>query len=71
MAYSEKQLFEFMDSERQVLVTCDDGQLFKGRCWAYGSVYNDEEFKRIEPSLQVGSTVLYAGEIAKIEYADD
>lgn len=71
MTYSEKQLFDFMDSNRQVLVTCDDGQQFKGRCWAYGRVYNEEEFGRFEPSLQIGSTTVFAGEIEKIEYVDE
>lgn len=71
MTYSEKQLFDYMDSKREVLVTCDDGQTFKGRCWAYGSIYNEEEFERHEPSLQIGSTTLFVSEIEKIEYAED
>ncbi len=71
MIYSEKQFFDFMDSGRQVLVTCDDGQKFKGRCWAYGAIYNEEEFGILEPSLQIGSTILYAGEIEKIEFVEE
>lgn len=70
MIYSEKELFEFMDSERQVLVTCDNGQKFKGRCWAYGTIYNEEEFGIAEPSLEIGNVSLYASEIEKIEYVD-
>ena len=70
MTYSEKQLFDFMDSGRPVLVTCDDGQQFRGECLAYSRVYNEEEFDRFEPSIQIDDTTLYASEIEKIEYSD-
>lgn len=70
MTYSEKELFEFMDSRRQVLITCDDGQKFKGQCWAYGMIYNEEEFGIAEPSLEIGNVSIYASEIKSIEFAD-
>lgn len=70
MTYSEKELFGFMDSKRPVLVTSDDGQEFRGPCWAYGAVYNEEEFGIAEPSLEIGNVSVYASEIKSIEFAD-
>lgn len=71
MKYSMEALFDFMDSRRKVKVTCTDGQVFTGLCWAYGSAQNEEEYGVAEPSLEVGPGVsFYASEIEKIEYAD-
>ena len=71
MRYTEKKLFDFMDSEREVCVTCTDGQIFSGRCWAYCAVENEEEDGVFEPSLDVGpGTVLYISRIEKIEFID-
>ena len=71
MKYTEEELFEFMDSGKKVRVTCADGQVFAGRCWAYGAVVSEEEFGISEPCLDVGcSTILQLREIEKIEFAD-
>ena len=70
MKYSMKELFDFMESGRQVKVTCTDGKTFSGRCWAYSDVGNIEEDGVAEPSLEVGSTTIYQSEIQSIEYID-
>ena len=71
MRYTEKELFQFMDAGSAVRVTCTDGQVFTGPCWAHGSVVSAEEFGKAEPSLEVGcETVLFASEIEKIEVVD-
>lgn len=70
MKYSLKDLFDFMESEKVVKVTCLDGKIFQGRCWAYSSVQNLEEDGVDEPSLEVQDTVLYLSDIQTIEYAD-
>ena len=66
--YTMKELFDFMESEKEVRVTSVDGKVYTGRCWAYGDVQNDEEYGINEPSLEVQDTTLYASEIEKIEY---
>lgn len=68
MKYSEKDLFDFMDSKRPVKVTATNGKVFTGMCWAYSAVFNDEEDGVMEPSLEIGNTALYLSEIEKIEY---
>lgn len=69
--YTEKDLFDFMDSGRTVRVTDDAGHEHVGRCWAYGAVTSEEEFGIAEPALDVGcSVVLALSEIQKIEYED-
>ena len=71
MSYTEKELFEFMDSGRIVRVIDDAGTEHVGQCWAYGAVTSKEEFGIAEPALDVGcSVVLALSEIQKIEYED-
>lgn len=70
MKYSELDLFEFMDSEKNICVTDTDGKKRTGRCWAYSSVFNEVEDGISEPSIEVQDTVLYLHEIEKIEYSD-
>jgi len=68
MSCTEKELFEIMDSGREVRVTCKDGKTFTGRCWAYGAVVSEEEFGIKEPTLDVGcGTMLALSEIEKVE----
>ena len=47
--YTMKDLFGFMDAKRPVRVTCTDGRVFEGPCWAYGDVQNEEEYGVAEP----------------------
>lgn len=70
MKYSLKDLFDFMESEKQVKVTCNDGKTFSGRCWVYSGVQNLEEDGVNEPSLEVQDTMLYLSDIRTIEYVD-
>ena len=70
MSCTEKQLYDFMDAGRAVKVTSVDGKTYTGMCWAYSSVYNQEEYGVDAPSLEVQDTVLYLHEIQKIEYVD-
>ena len=71
MSYTEKDLFEFMDSGRLIRVTDDSGKEYVGFCWAYGRCASEEEFGIAEPTLDVGcSVVLAMSEIQRIEYAD-
>jgi small nuclear ribonucleoprotein (snRNP)-like protein len=70
MKYTLKDLFDFMESGRPVKVTCKDGKIFQGRCWAYSSVQNMEEDDIDEPSLEVQDTILYLSEIQTIEYLE-
>lgn len=70
MSCTEKELFEAMDSKRMARVTCTDGQVFTGQCWAYGAIVAEEEYGVKEPCLDVGSTMLRASEIEKIEFVD-
>ena len=70
MSYSLKDLFDFMESGRPVKVTCTDGKVFQGRCWAYSSVTNLEEDGIDEPGLEVGNTMLYLSEISIVDYLD-
>lgn len=72
MRYTEKDLFDYMDSGRVLRVTVCGGQTFAGRCWAYGAVVSEEEFGIAEPCLDVGcSTVLALSEIERIAFAGD
>ncbi len=68
MKYTEKQLFEFMDAQRPVRVTCDTGGVFEGMCWAYSATHNESEEGRNEASLDVENISLYLSEITEIEY---
>lgn len=70
MRYTQKELFDFMESEKNVRVTCKDGKFFVGRCWAYSAGQNLEEDGIDEPSIEVRDTILYLSEIEQIEYAD-
>lgn len=70
MKYSMKDLFDYMETGREVKVTCTDGKVFSGKCWAYSDVSNMEEDGIDEPSLEVGSTMIYQSEIQSIEYID-
>ena len=49
MKYTEKDLYDFMDSGRQILLTTTDGLQFKGQCWAYCEIVSREEFGFDEP----------------------
>ncbi len=69
MKYTEKDLFDFMDLGKEVRVTCTDGKIFIGRCWAYGRIVSEEEYGIDEPCLDVGgSTLLRLSEIECIEF---
>lgn len=68
MSCTEKEMFEAMDSRKVVRVTCVDGQVFTGPCWAYSAVTNQEDFDIPEATLEIGSTSLLQSEIEKIEY---
>lgn len=70
MSCTEKEMFEAMDSRRIVRVTCVDGQIFTGMCWAYSAAVNNEDFDIPEATLEVGSIGLLQSEIEKIEYVD-
>ncbi len=71
MKVTEKELFDFMDSGREVRVTCTDGETLAGKCWAYGAAVSEEEFGEDEPCLDVGcSTIIPLSQIKDIEYAD-
>ena len=70
MKYTDQQLYEFMADERIVKVTSTSGNVYVGRCFAYSSVTNEEDFGIAEASLEVQDTILYLHEIKKIEYAD-
>ena len=54
MKVTEKELFDFMDSGRNVRVTCTNGDVLVGQCWAYGAEVSEEEFGEKEPCLDVG-----------------
>ena len=58
--YTMEDLFAFMDAKRPVRVTCTDGRVFEGPCWAYGDVQNEEEYGVDEPSLEVQDTMLFS-----------
>lgn len=68
--YTMEDLFAFMDAKRPVRVTCTDGRVFEGPCWAYGDVQNEEEYGVAEPSLEVEDTMLFSSEIQEIESVD-
>lgn len=71
MSYTERDLFDYMDSGRTVKVTDDDGKEHVGQCWAYSAVTSKEEFGIAEPTLDIGcSVVLALSEIRKIECVD-
>ena len=70
MSCTEKDMFAAMESRRVVKVTCTDGQTLTGRCWAYSSVVNKEDFDIPEATLEVGSIGLLQSEIEKIEFMD-
>ena len=70
MKYTVEDLFAFMESGKEVKVTCDTGETFSGRCWAYTEATNLEEYGIDEPSIEVQDTVLYLSDIQKIEYID-
>lgn len=70
MKYQLKDLFDFMESGRQVKVTDTDGKTYIGRCWAYSDVQNKEEDGIEEPSIEIQDTILYQSEIQEIEYVD-
>lgn len=71
MKITEKELFDFMDSDREVRVTCTDGDILTGKCWAYGAMVSKEEFGEDEPCLDVGcGTIIPLSQIKYIEYAE-
>lgn len=68
MTYSEKDLFALMDSGKTIKVTCTDGKIFTGRCWAYGAIQNEMEHNIPEASIDIGPGItLFVSEIEKIE----
>ena len=72
MKVTEEELFDFMASGRGVRVTCADGEILVGKCWAYGAAVSMEEFGEDEPCLNVGcSTIVPLSQIEKIEYEQD
>ena len=70
MKYTQKDLFDFMESGKKVTVVSADGASYTGKLFAYSSGTNLEEFGVDEPSIEVCDTMLYLSEIEKIEYAD-
>ena len=64
MSCTKKDLFDAMESGKEVKITCTDGQVFTGRCWAYPE--EDTE----EPCVEVGSVAIYMSEIQSIEYIE-
>ena len=70
MKYSMKELFDFMESGKQVKVIGTDGKFFSGRGGAHSDGGNMEEDGIDEPSLEVESTMIYQSEIESIEYID-
>ena len=71
MRPTEKDLFDYMDTGRDVRVTCTDGDTLTGRCWAYGAVVSEKEFGEDEPCLDVGcGTIVALSQIESIEFAD-
>jgi len=68
MKYTEKDLYDFMDSGQEILLITTDGLQFKGRCWAYSETASHEECGLDEPFIEVGSTVIFLSEIESIEY---
>lgn len=71
MKVTEKELFDFMDSDREVRVTCADGEILEGKCWAYGAAVSGAEFGEDEPCLDVGcGTIIPLSQIKAIEYVD-
>lgn len=70
MKYSQKELFDFMESGREVTVLSTNGKIYSGRCWAYSAGLNLEEFSVDEPSLEVCDTLLYLSDIVRIEFKD-
>lgn len=65
--YTEQELFSFMDLERPVKVTCTDGSIFKGMCWAYTATRNEVEENISDASLEIGNRMIFLHEIEKIE----
>lgn len=70
MAYTEEQLYGFMDARKIVRVTSITGKVYTGMCLAYSSACNQDDFGVDEPSLEVQDTVLYLHEIQRIEFVD-
>lgn len=70
MKYTQKDLFDFMASGKNVKVYSTGGKTYSGKCYAYSSGTNKEEFGVDEPSIEVCDILLYLSEIEKIEYAD-
>lgn len=70
MRYCMKDLFDFMESGKEIKVTDTDGKVYIGKCWAYSDVQNKEESGVDEPSIEVQDTILYLTEIQKIEYVE-
>lgn len=68
MKYTEKDLYDFMESGRQILLTTTDGQQFKGQCWACCETVSREDYGFDEACIEVGSTVITLSEIQAIEY---
>lgn len=72
MNVTEKDMYDFMDSGRDVRVTCTDGYILIGRCWAYGAEVSKDEFGEDEPCIDVGcSTIIPLSQIESIEYVDN
>lgn len=70
MKYTQKDLFDFMESGKEVTVISTDGVSYTGKLFAYSSGTNLEEFGIDEPSIEVRDTLLYLSDVDKIDYAE-
>ena len=70
MKYSEKELYEYMDSQRPVCVITKDGQEYVGQCWAYSSDVSSDEYGLDEACLDMGGIIVPASDIKEIRYID-
>lgn len=68
MKYTMRDLYDFMDAGRPVKVTCTDGQIFTGLCWAYYDVIDMRDSDIEEPYLEVQDTALRLNKIDRIEF---
>ena len=68
MKYTQKELFDFMESGKEVTVVSTGGKSYTRKCFAYSSGTNLEEFGVDEPSIEVCDTMLYLSDVDRIEY---
>ena len=70
MTYSEKDLYEYMDSQRPVCVITNDDQEYCGQCWAYSADVSSDEYSINEACLDMGGVLIQIGDIKEIRYID-